>query len=82
MTKITDNFCGYLNIGDDTFAYNVSNHVVTLLPAQVERTKRYEILDRIRSRDIDLPEYLFGVADYAIAMLRNEAIKSALVNIF
>ena len=73
MSKITDNFCGYLNAGDDTFAYNVSNHVVTLLPAQIEQVKRYEVLDRIRSRDIDSPEYLFGVADnnYKIAMLRN-----------
>lgn len=73
MTKIPDNFCGYLNIGDDTFTYNVSNHVVTLLPAQSERAKRYEVLDRAHSRNIDPPEYLFGVADdnYRIAMLRN-----------
>ena len=73
MTKITDNFCGYLNVDDDPFTYNVSNHVVTLLPAQIEQAKRYEVHDRIRSRDIDPPEYLFGVADnnYRIAMLRN-----------
>ncbi|MDD3139800.1 MAG: hypothetical protein PHX08_12610 [Lachnospiraceae bacterium] len=73
MTKITNNFCGYLNVGDDTFAYNVINHVVTLLPTQIEQVKRNEVLDRIKSRDIDSPEYLFGVADnnYRIAMLRN-----------
>jgi len=73
MTKITDNFCGYLDVGDDTFAYNVSNHVVTLLPAQIEEAKRYEVLDRIRSRNIDASEYLFGVSDdnCRIAMLRN-----------
>jgi hypothetical protein len=45
MTKITDNFCGYLNVGDDTFAYNVTNHVVTLLPAQIEQANRYKVLD-------------------------------------
>lgn len=73
MSKIDDNFCGYLNIGDDTFVYNISNNVVTLLPAQIEQVKRYEVLDRIQSRDIDSPEYLFGIDDnnYKIAMLRN-----------
>ena len=74
MMKINDNFCGYLNVDDDSFAYNVSNHVVTLLPAQSELTKRYEVLDRIRSRSINSPEYLFGVADsnFEIAILRND----------
>ncbi len=45
MSKINDNFCGYLNIGDDTFVYNISNNVVTLLPAQIEQVKRYEALE-------------------------------------
>ena len=73
MKKIADNFCGYLNVGDDTFAYNVSNDLVTLLPAQVELVKRYEVLDRIKDRDITSSEYIFGLADnnYRIAMLRN-----------
>ncbi len=73
MNKITDNFCGYLNVGDDTFAYNVSNNLVTLLPAQVEIVKRYEAIDRIKARDITSSEYLFGVADNncKIAMLCN-----------
>lgn len=73
MNKITDNFCGYLNVGGDTFAYNVSNNLVTLLPAQVELVKRYEVLERILSYDKDSSEYLFGVADnnYRIAMLHN-----------
>jgi hypothetical protein len=44
MTKITDNFCGYLNVGNDTFAYNVSNQVVTLLPAQIGQAKSMKSL--------------------------------------
>lgn len=73
MNKISDKFCGYLNVGDETFAYNVSNNLVTLLPAQVELVIRYEVLDRIQTHDIDSFEYLFGVADnnFRIAMLRN-----------
>lgn len=73
MSKIADNFCGYLNIGNDTFTCNVSNHVVTLLPALSEHSKRYEVINRIRSRDTESPEYLYGVADdnYEIAILRN-----------
>lgn len=35
MTKITDNFCGYLDVGDDTFAYNVSNHEPLALEVNV-----------------------------------------------
>lgn len=78
MKKIADNFCGYLNVDNDTFAYSVSNHIVTLLPAQSERTKRYEVLDRMRSRNIDLPEYLFGTCDneIGIAMLRSDKFRS------
>lgn len=78
MGKITDNFCGYLNVGDDTFAYNVSNHIVTLLPAQVDQVKRDETLSRIRSRDTDSPEYLFGVADNSCAMVNLVLISSGL----
>lgn len=73
MRRIADNFCGYLNVGDDTFSYYVENHTVTLLPVQVEPVKRYEVLERTRSRDTESPEYLFGIDDNnnRIAMLRN-----------
>lgn len=83
MSKINDNFCGYLNIGDDTFTYNVSNNVVTLLPAQIEQLRRYEVLDRIQSRDIDSPDYLFGIDDnnYRIAMLRNGKFNSGFLDL-
>lgn len=83
MTKIADNFCGYLNISHDTFAYNISDDVVTLLPTQFEQAKRYEVLDRIRSHNIDLPEYLYGVSDnnYKIAMLRTGKFSSDLLGL-
>lgn len=72
MTKINDNFCEYLNVGEDTFAYNVSNHIVTLLPAESNRVNRNDILDRIRSYNTETPEYLFGEeSNTQIAMLRN-----------
>ena len=29
MKKISDNFCGYLKVGDDKCAYSVSNNIVT-----------------------------------------------------
>lgn len=72
MRKIADNFCGYLKAGDDTYTYNVLDNIVTLLPAQSEKRKIYESFDRIRTRDMDLPEYLFG-EDYdgEVAILRN-----------
>lgn len=72
MTKIADNFSGYLNVEDDVFAYNVSNHAVTLLPAQSERAEQYQVFRRICSRNIDSPEYLFGDNHNSrIAMLHN-----------
>lgn len=72
MRKITDNFCGYLKVGSDVFAYSVSNNIVTLLPAQSDPSKRNEVYDRVCSRNTDLSEYLFG-EDYdgTVAILRN-----------
>jgi len=72
MRKIADNFCGYLKVGDDTYTYNVSDNIVTLLPAQSEKRKIYESLDRIRTRDTNLSEYLFGEDNEGmIAILHN-----------
>ena len=72
MRKIADDFCGYLTIGADKYTYNILNNIVTLLPAQSEKRKIYESFDRIRNRDIDRPEYLFGEDnDGMIAILRN-----------
>ncbi|MBD5532953.1 MAG: hypothetical protein HDQ98_12295 [Lachnospiraceae bacterium] len=72
MKKIADNFCGYLKVGDDTYTYNVSTNIVTLLPAQSEKQKTYESVNKIRSRNTDFPEYLYGEDyDSMIAILRN-----------
>ncbi len=72
MEKIPDNFSGYLEVGDDTFVYNVANHIVTLLPAQSERKKIWESFNRINSREKNIPELFFGEdGNSKIAMLHN-----------
>lgn len=71
MKKINDNFCGYIKVDNDTYTYNVSTNIVTLLPAQSDRIKRHEAIARIRSRNTDLPEYLMGEDENGmIAILR------------
>ena len=71
MRKIADNFCGYLKVGNDKYTYNVSSNIVTLLPAQSENRKIYESFNRICTRDVNPPEYLFGEDnDGMIAILR------------
>lgn len=78
MRKIADNFCGYLKVGEDKYTYNVSDNIVTLLPAQSENKKIYESFDRIRNRGIDQQEYLFGEDnDGMIAILRNGKFSSS-----
>lgn len=47
MKKINDNFCGYIKVEDDTYAYNVSTDIVTLLPAQSDTQNRYDSFNRI-----------------------------------
>ncbi len=72
MKKISDDFCGYLKVGNDIYAYNISKNIVTLLPAQSDTQKRYDCFRRIQSYNTDLSEYLFGDdADGQIAILRN-----------
>ena len=71
MKKINENFCGYIKVEDDTYTYNVSDNIVTLLPAQSDVSKRYDSLYRIKSHNTDTPEYLFGEdEDSMIAILR------------
>ena len=70
MKKINENFCGYIKVEDDTYTYNVSDNIVTLLPAQSDVSKRYDSLYRIESHNTDTPEYLFGEdEDSMIAIL-------------
>ena len=71
MKKINENFCGYIKVEGDTYTYNVSDNIVTLLPAQSDASKRYDCLYRIKSHNTDTPEYLFGEDDDSmIAILR------------
>lgn len=74
--KILDSFAGYMKIGEDDFAYFIDKNIVTLLPAQSEYKQRQEALDRIHSRNMDSPEYVFGIGDnnYEVAILRNTKI--------
>lgn len=78
MTKIADSFSGYLNIDDEVFAYNVSNHKVTLLPAQSDQSSIYKAVDKIHKREEaqgkEPSEFLFGYnGGYRIALLRKGA---------
>lgn len=60
MKKIDENFYGYIRVEGDTYTYNVSDNIVTLLPAQSDPQKRDDSLYRIKSHKTDTPEYLFG----------------------
>lgn len=72
MTKIGNEFCGYLKVDEDTFAYNVSNNIVTLFPAYGENRERYEVIDRIYSRNVEQPEFFLGNdGERMIAIARN-----------
>ena len=48
MKKIDENFYGYIRVEGDTYTYNVSDNIVTLLPAQSDPQKRDDSLYRIR----------------------------------
>ena len=70
--KIDENFYGYIRVEGDTYTYNVSDNIVTLLPAQSDPPKRDDSLYRIKSHKTDTPEYLFGEDNNSmIAILRN-----------
>lgn len=42
MKSIKDDFCGYLEIENNKYTYNISNDLVTVLPAQSESRRIYE----------------------------------------
>lgn len=81
MTKIEDEFCGYLKLDGDSFAYKVSNNIVTLLPAYSNNRERYDAIDRICSRNIERPEFLLGNDDERmIAIARNSKFYTGYLN--
>ena len=70
MKSISDIFNGYINVGEDSFAYSFSDYYVTLLPAHDDSTARREIYERLRSRGEVASEFLYGNDDNKeIAML-------------
>lgn len=72
MASINETFGGYLNIDNDTFVYNVTDSIVTLLPAESDPNKQYASFKRVCSRKVKPPEYLFGLDGITnIAFLRN-----------
>ena len=72
MLKIDDNFCGYLNIGDDKFAFNISKSLIALLPAESNQKKIQEVLSHICSYNTDDSEFIFGDdGNRTIALERN-----------
>ena len=44
MTKLPNEFNGYINVDEDTFTYSVSNYIVSLLPAESNPVKIEEFL--------------------------------------
>ncbi len=74
MYKIENEFCGYLKIDDDTMAYFVSNHKITLLPAADDINKISSINHRIRSRDMHGSKFLYGITgeNYKTAFMRKK----------
>lgn len=71
MRKSPDSFNGYLSVDNDVFAYNISDFIVTLFPAQSDERKRRKAVERIRSHNTDSPEYLYGEQyGHQIAILR------------
>lgn len=72
MTKIEDNFNGYLQIGDDGFVYNVNGHIVSLMPTENDLHKRMEILNKLCAKNNKLPELIYGDDNnYNVAFFRN-----------
>ena len=71
MKSIKDDFCGYLEIENNKYTYNISNDLVTVLPAQSESRRIYESFCYLMTHNTDVPEYFYGVDDDSeIAILR------------
>lgn len=71
MSKIRDDFNGYLAIGEDCFACFVRRNQVIVLPASSHGKERMVAVDRVRSRDTSTPEFLYGNdGNSRIALLR------------
>lgn len=63
MKSIKDDFCGYLEIENNKYTYNISNDLVTVLPAQSESQRIYESFNCLMTHNTDAPEYFYGEDD-------------------
>ena len=63
MKSIKDDFCGYLEIENNKYTYNISNDLVTVLPAQSESRRIYESFNCLMTHNTDAPEYFYGEDD-------------------
>lgn len=73
MDKIPEKFSGYLHVDSDTFAYFVSDYLVTMLPAQSNIKDIDSIFERVTSRKSDSSEFIFGDnSNHRVAILRND----------
>ena len=82
MKEISDRFCGYLNIGEDTLSYFFSDYHVTMLPSHEEQKKRWEIYERLRSRADVTSEFYYGNdGNKEIALLCKGRISTALLGL-
>ncbi len=83
MNKIENEFCGYIEVDGNTFTYFVSNHMVTLLPAEGNPHKRNEMFEQFCTRDIETPEYYTGLTGnaYQIALFRNGNISKGMMGL-
>ena len=72
MMKIEDSFNGYVKIDGESFAYSFSDQIVTLLPARNNPSERYDAVERTNTRNIELPEFIYGEDNSAqIAFMRS-----------
>lgn len=60
MGKDERDFSGYLTIDEETLAYSIHDHFVTLLPACSDHQRQYEAKEKLLSRCKPLSEFLFG----------------------
>jgi hypothetical protein len=61
--KIEDNYFGYVDIGDKSFACSVSGHRVTLLPAYANSKDVYGALASLDEEKGSLPKFIEGYDD-------------------
>lgn len=76
MTKSTEEFSGYIDIGKDRFAYFVSKNWVTLQPAIQDKSEQLAAFERLRHYHNDSSEFFYGTDNVGkVALFRNSNIQ-------